>query len=219
MYYLYICKFKLVPEYIKVGISTNLNERVNNHQQNWGEMDNGSIYFTLPSKEDMREVESIIKRLLRNHTDECKNLPIKDGYTEFYPVRFYDYIVNYISFNYICIGDSKVNNLVSNNLKLLEPVEINENKKLLELATLIKYLRLQRNISQTEMAKQAKVALNAVKRIESGKSATITTLLNILTVLGYTDWLHTLNTKVEMCNLYIGTKSGIRQRTHKNKGQ
>ena len=53
-------------------------------------------------------------------------------------------------------------------------------------------LRLRRNIDQRQLAEQAGVALNAVKNLENGRGATLTSLVKVLRTLGRADWLETL---------------------------
>ena len=50
-------------------------------------------------------------------------------------------------------------------------------------------LRLRRNIDQRQLAGQAGVALNAVKNLENGRGATLTSLVKVLRTLGRaSDW-------------------------------
>lgn len=57
----------------------------------------------------------------------------------------------------------------------------------------VRALRIARNIDQREMAAQAGIALNAVKRLENGKGSTLASLIKVLAVLDKTMWLGTLN--------------------------
>jgi DNA-binding Xre family transcriptional regulator len=194
---------------MKIGITNNITIRTNTHQSTWGKLAEDSIYFSLPTAEDMRELESIIKRLLRNHKEECKCLPNKDGYSEFFPVEYYEYITQFITNNYI----SKTGKILHLNPIDIPKTDIETKSAEMEMGTLFKYLRLQRDISQIELASQIGIALNTIKNLESGKSITLQNFMKILKFYGYTDWLTTLQNKVELCNLYIGTNSEIRQRT------
>jgi transcriptional regulator with XRE-family HTH domain len=60
----------------------------------------------------------------------------------------------------------------------------------------IRGLRLANDIDQRELAARAQIALNAVKRVETGRGATIASLIKILVVLGKTAWLEMLNPEV-----------------------
>ncbi|MDD2274147.1 MAG: helix-turn-helix domain-containing protein [Desulfuromonadaceae bacterium] len=60
----------------------------------------------------------------------------------------------------------------------------------------IRNLRILRNMDQQDLSKQAGVALNVIKRIESGKTSTTKSLIKILRVLNRVEWLETLAPKV-----------------------
>ena len=61
-----------------------------------------------------------------------------------------------------------------------------------ELGRHLRDLRLRQNIDQRQLAERADVALNAVKRLEGGKGATVTSLVKVLRALGHEEWLETL---------------------------
>ena len=48
-------------------------------------------------------------------------------------------------------------------------------------------LRLRQNVDQRRLAEQAGVALNVVKNLETGKGATVTSLVKVLRALGRAD--------------------------------
>lgn len=81
----------------------------------------------------------------------------------------------------------------------------------------IRNLRLMLNIDQRELAAQAGIALNAVKRLESGKTATTHTLISILRVLGRTDWLTSLSPKISINPLTMANLKTPRQRVFKER--
>ena len=56
----------------------------------------------------------------------------------------------------------------------------------------IRSLRLRQNLDQRDVAARGGIALNAVKNLESGKGATLRSLVAALRVLGRADWIHTL---------------------------
>jgi transcriptional regulator with XRE-family HTH domain len=58
-------------------------------------------------------------------------------------------------------------------------------------------------MDQRELAERADVALNAVKRLESGKGAHLTSLINVLRALGRADWLDTLAPQVSVSPLQV----------------
>ncbi len=57
----------------------------------------------------------------------------------------------------------------------------------------VRALRLAGNQSQSELARQAGVALGALKRLENGSGATLRTLLGVTLALGRRDWLQNLH--------------------------
>ena len=79
-------------------------------------------------------------------------------------------------------------------------------------------LRLRRNIDQRQLAEQAGVALNAVKNLENGRGATLTSLVKILRTLGRADWLKTLAPTVGISPLQMLKTKQPRQRASKTKG-
>ena len=80
----------------------------------------------------------------------------------------------------------------------------------------LRELRLRRNIDQRQLAEQAGVALNAVKNLENGRGATLTSLVKVLRALGRADWLETLAPAVTISQM-LKTKQP-RQRASKSKG-
>jgi transcriptional regulator with XRE-family HTH domain len=79
-------------------------------------------------------------------------------------------------------------------------------------------LRLRRNIDQRLLADQAGVALNAVKNLESGRGATLTSLVKVLRTLGRADWLETLAPAVAISPMQMLKAKQPRQRASKHKG-
>src|SRR5258708_25240154 len=61
-----------------------------------------------------------------------------------------------------------------------------------ELGKQIRTLRLRLDLDQKQLAARAGIALNAVKNLESGKGATLRSLIQVLRILNRTDWLGTL---------------------------
>ena len=57
----------------------------------------------------------------------------------------------------------------------------------------IKRIRLLQNIDQQTLCNLTAVSLTALKNLESGRGATIKTLVKILCGLGKTEWLHSLS--------------------------
>ncbi len=56
----------------------------------------------------------------------------------------------------------------------------------------LRSLRIRKVLDQRQVSERAGIALNAVKRLEGGKGATLASLISVLRVLQRTDWLATL---------------------------
>jgi transcriptional regulator with XRE-family HTH domain len=87
-----------------------------------------------------------------------------------------------------------------------------------ELGQHLRDLRLRQNIDQRQLAERADVALNAVKRLESGKGATVTSLIKVLRALGREEWLGTLAPQVTVSPLQmLKDRKPVRQRASRTK--
>ncbi len=82
----------------------------------------------------------------------------------------------------------------------------------------LRELRLRRNIDQRQLAGQAGVALNAVKNLENGNGATLTSLVKVLRALERADWLETLAPMVEISPMQMLKTKQPRQRASKQRG-
>lgn len=60
------------------------------------------------------------------------------------------------------------------------------------LGSRLRELRLLKNLDQKSLAERAGLSLNAVKHLESGKGARVTSLIKVLRALERADWLDTL---------------------------
>jgi transcriptional regulator with XRE-family HTH domain len=79
-------------------------------------------------------------------------------------------------------------------------------------------LRLRHNINQAELAARAGVALNAVKNLESGKGATLTSLVKVLRALGRGEWLGSLAPPVSISPMQMLKTGSVRQRASRKRG-
>jgi transcriptional regulator with XRE-family HTH domain len=75
----------------------------------------------------------------------------------------------------------------------------------------LRELRLLKNIDQRALAEQAGVALNAVKHLESGQGARVSSFIKVLRALGRADWLETLAPVVSVSPLQL-LKTDSRER-------
>lgn len=81
-----------------------------------------------------------------------------------------------------------------------------------ELGAQIRALRLKQNIDQRKLAARAGIALNAVKRLESGKGTTLRTLVQVLRLLNRAEWLKTLAPQVSISPVQMLRTKAPRQR-------
>ena len=81
-----------------------------------------------------------------------------------------------------------------------------------ELGKQIRALRIRQNLDQRQLAQRAGIALNAVKNLESGKGATLHSLIEALRVLKRTDWLGALAPAVSISPVQMLKAKAPRQR-------
>ena len=79
-------------------------------------------------------------------------------------------------------------------------------------------LRLRQNVDQRQLAEQAGVALNVVKNLESGKGATIKSLVKVLRALGRVEWIESMAPAVSISPLQMLKSKPLRQRASRGKG-
>lgn len=81
-----------------------------------------------------------------------------------------------------------------------------------ELGEQARNLRLRQNLDQQTLAERAGVGLSALKNLESGKGATVKTLIKTLRALGRAQWLETLAPAVSISPLQMLKAKPQRQR-------
>ncbi|MEJ0036848.1 MAG: helix-turn-helix transcriptional regulator [Gammaproteobacteria bacterium] len=79
----------------------------------------------------------------------------------------------------------------------------------------LRALRLDRNIDQQALAEQAGVSVTALKNLEGGKGANVSTLVRVLRALGRENWLETIAPVVTINPLTLPAGGGRRQRARK----
>lgn len=89
---------------------------------------------------------------------------------------------------------------------------------LYEIGTQIRTLRLRRNLDQQTLAAQAGVALNVVKRLESGRDTTMSSVIKVLRSLGQEAWFVSLAPSVSVSPLQMLRKKPARQRVSRPRG-
>ncbi len=87
-----------------------------------------------------------------------------------------------------------------------------------ELGQQLRVLRLRKNMDQLQLAERAGIALNAVKRLESGKGATLTSLIKALRTLERDEWLGTLTPQVSISPMQMLKSKPVRQRVSRKRG-
>ena len=92
-------------------------------------------------------------------------------------------------------------------------MEINRTSSELEelLGSRLRELRLLKNLDQNSLAERAGVSLNAVKHLEAGKGARVSSLIKVLRGLDRTGWLDTLAPTVSISPIQM-LKRGSRER-------
>ena len=78
-------------------------------------------------------------------------------------------------------------------------------------------LRLRANLDQISLAERAGIALTAVKNLESGKGATLKTLIKTLRALDRADWLASLAPAVSISPLQMLKSKPARQRASRKR--
>ncbi len=86
-----------------------------------------------------------------------------------------------------------------------------------EIGRQLRALRIRKNMDQQQLAEQAGVALNAVKNLESGKGATLTSMVKVLRALGRAEWLGTLAPPVSISPLQMLKTKTVRQRASRTR--
>jgi transcriptional regulator with XRE-family HTH domain len=81
-----------------------------------------------------------------------------------------------------------------------------------ELGKQIRTLRLRLDLDQKQLAERAGIALNAVKNLESGKGASLHSLIQVLRILNRTDWLGALAPAVSISPVQMLKTKAPRQR-------
>lgn len=89
-----------------------------------------------------------------------------------------------------------------------------------DMAYQLRAARVRNNVSQAALAKQAGVAVTALRRLELGQGATVSTLVSVVRVLGRQTWLDSLQPAVTISPLQMLKSTRQRQRAgspHKSK--
>ena len=86
-----------------------------------------------------------------------------------------------------------------------------------ELGHQLRSLRLRQNLDQRVLAERAGVALNAVKRLEAGKGSTLSSLIQVLRVLGRADWLNSLAPAVSVSPMQMLKGKAPRKRASRKR--
>lgn len=86
-----------------------------------------------------------------------------------------------------------------------------------DLGRQVRALRLRQNLDQRQLAQRAGVALNAVKNLESGKGATVSSLVHVLRALNRADWLRALAPAVSISPVQMLKARAPRRRASRKK--
>jgi transcriptional regulator with XRE-family HTH domain len=88
-----------------------------------------------------------------------------------------------------------------------------------DLGEQMRALRLRANLDQVSLAERAGIGLTAVKNLESGKGATVKTLIKALRVLDRAAWLASLAPTVSISPLRMLNAKPARQRASRPRGK
>lgn len=80
---------------------------------------------------------------------------------------------------------------------------LNAEELLTKLGEQIRTLRIRQNVSQITFAERAGISVAALKNLESGKGATLTTFVRALRALGRADWLERLSPAISISPLQL----------------
>jgi transcriptional regulator with XRE-family HTH domain len=86
-----------------------------------------------------------------------------------------------------------------------------------ELGDQMRALRLRANLDQVSLAQRAGIGLTALKNLESGKGATLKTLIKSLRALDRADWLASLAPPVSISPLQMLKARPVRQRASRQR--
>jgi transcriptional regulator with XRE-family HTH domain len=86
------------------------------------------------------------------------------------------------------------------------------------LGEAIRDLRLAHNLAQVDLASQAGVSRTALRHLESGEGATLSTLIRIIRALGREDWLASLTAQPTINPLHMVRQAHKRQRASRSTG-
>ena len=79
----------------------------------------------------------------------------------------------------------------------------------------VRNLRLQKNLSQVSLAAQAGVSMSALRHLESGQGANLTTLIRVVRALDKQEWLRSLAPRVTINPLHMVQTHAARQRARR----
>jgi transcriptional regulator with XRE-family HTH domain len=86
-----------------------------------------------------------------------------------------------------------------------------------ELGRHLRGIRLRQDLDQIELARRSGMALNAVKHLESGRGATVKSLIRVLRTLGREEWLNTLAPPVSISPMQLLRSAAPRQRVSRRR--
>lgn len=82
----------------------------------------------------------------------------------------------------------------------------------------LRELRLRQNLDQRRLAEQAGVALNVVKKLETGKGTTVKSLIKVLRALGRAEWIDSLAPPVSISPMQMLKAKLPRRRVSSGRG-
>lgn len=85
------------------------------------------------------------------------------------------------------------------------------------LGAQLRAIRLRQNINQAVLAARSGIALNALKRLESGRGGTVRSLLSVVRALGRQEWIEALSPPVSVSPMQLLERKKSRQRASRRR--
>lgn len=95
----------------------------------------------------------------------------------------------------------------------------NPEELILAVGESIRDLRLQKNLTQAVLAAQAGVSMTALRHLESGQGANLTTLIRVVRALDRQDWLKGLAPRVTINPLHMVRAPAGRRRARRRRAR
>lgn len=201
MYYFYVFKFLDYPEYFKIGVTSDIQNRIEG-TYGWGNMLCTSYFFESKSKTLVFEIEKTLKSIFKTEREEIsRHLEKYAGYTEFLPIEAEDFVNTFVS-SYrshpAYQEEDRVLELKSVQ-SILDKVDsivpskgkTSITKAIKKVGGKLKSFRLSYNLSVDALSEQSGLSRTVITSAESGKCR-LEVLVTLLQIYGQSAWIHSL---------------------------